>query len=58
GVRFAVSAAPPKSPSTQPFRVAGDLPEHWTAVPYGKPFPNIACRVVATAARTARLGGR
>jgi mycobactin phenyloxazoline synthetase len=21
-------------------------PAHWTAVPYGKPFPNIACRVV------------
>nr|WP_163758035.1 non-ribosomal peptide synthetase [Mycobacterium botniense] len=22
-------------------------PAHWTAVPYGKPFPNIACRVVS-----------
>ncbi|MCV7258321.1 non-ribosomal peptide synthetase [Mycobacterium shimoidei] len=24
----------------------GELPEQWTAVPYGKPLPNIACRVV------------
>jgi mycobactin phenyloxazoline synthetase len=25
---------------------AADPPAHWTAVPYGTPFPNIACRVV------------
>jgi mycobactin phenyloxazoline synthetase len=25
---------------------AGDLPGHWTAVPYGVPFTNNACRVV------------
>ena len=25
---------------------ATDLPADWTAVPYGTPFPNIACRVV------------
>lgn len=25
----------------------GDLPAHWTSVPYGTPFPNNACRVVA-----------
>lgn len=25
-----------------------DPPAHWTAVPYGTPFPNNACRVVAT----------
>ncbi|MGV0794576.1 non-ribosomal peptide synthetase [Mycolicibacterium sp. XJ1819] len=24
-----------------------DLPPHWTSVPYGAPFPNNACRVVA-----------
>ncbi|OBA74472.1 non-ribosomal peptide synthetase [Mycobacterium sp. 1554424.7] len=29
------------------FEVDGDMPEDWTAVPYGKPFPNIACRVVS-----------
>ena len=29
------------------FEVDGDLPDDWTAVPYGKPFPNIACRVVS-----------
>ncbi|OBI45071.1 non-ribosomal peptide synthetase [Mycobacterium sp. E796] len=28
------------------FEVDADMPEDWTAVPYGKPFPNIACRVV------------
>ncbi|OHU98270.1 non-ribosomal peptide synthetase [Mycobacterium talmoniae] len=26
-----------------------DPPAHWTAVPYGTPFPNIACRVVNAA---------
>jgi mycobactin phenyloxazoline synthetase len=25
----------------------GDPPAHWTSIPYGKPFPNNACRVVA-----------
>jgi mycobactin phenyloxazoline synthetase len=29
------------------FEVDGDMPEGWTAVPYGKPFTNIACRVVS-----------
>jgi len=29
------------------FEVNGDLPDDWTAVPYGNPFPNIACRVVS-----------
>lgn len=24
-----------------------DLPSDWTAIPYGRPFPNMACRVVA-----------
>ena len=24
-----------------------DPPRHWTSVPYGTPFPNNACRVVA-----------
>ncbi|MEB3983440.1 amino acid adenylation domain-containing protein [Mycobacterium sp. 663a-19] len=28
------------------FEVDDDLPADWTAVPYGVPFPNIACRVV------------
>lgn len=28
---------------------AGELPEHWAAVPYGKPFANNACRVVNAA---------
>ncbi|OMC16193.1 non-ribosomal peptide synthetase [Mycobacterium sp. SP-6446] len=28
------------------FEVSDDLPADWTAVPYGVPFPNIACRVV------------
>jgi mycobactin phenyloxazoline synthetase len=28
------------------FEVGEDSPADWTAVPYGKPFPNIACRVV------------
>ncbi|MBU9765739.1 amino acid adenylation domain-containing protein [Mycobacterium sp. TNTM28] len=28
---------------------ARDLPDGWTAVPYGKPFPNNACRVVNAA---------
>jgi mycobactin phenyloxazoline synthetase len=28
------------------FEVDARMPEDWTAVPYGKPFPNIACRVV------------
>ncbi|MGB8388303.1 amino acid adenylation domain-containing protein [Mycobacterium sp.] len=28
------------------FEVGADMPADWTAVPYGKPFPNIACRVV------------
>lgn len=28
------------------FEVGDDLPTDWTAVPYGVPFPNIACRVV------------
>ncbi|OBG26707.1 non-ribosomal peptide synthetase [Mycobacterium sp. 852002-51057_SCH5723018] len=28
------------------FEVSEELPAHWTAVPYGRPFPNIACRVV------------
>lgn len=28
---------------------AKELPEHWTAVPYGAPFPNNACRVVNAA---------
>ncbi|OBI89679.1 non-ribosomal peptide synthetase [Mycobacterium sp. 1245805.9] len=28
------------------FEVDADMPGEWTAVPYGKPFPNIACRVV------------
>ena len=27
--------------------VEGDPPAHWTSVPYGTPFPNNACRVVA-----------
>jgi mycobactin phenyloxazoline synthetase len=31
------------------FEVDGDMPEGWTAVPYGKPFTNIACRVVSEA---------
>lgn len=26
-----------------------DPPAHWTAVPYGTPFPNVACRVVSEA---------
>jgi mycobactin phenyloxazoline synthetase len=28
------------------FEVAEEMPADWTAVPYGIPFPNIACRVV------------
>lgn len=28
------------------FEVDAELPADWTAVPYGRPFPNIACRVV------------
>ena len=35
------------------------LPGDWTAVPYGMPFPNIACRVVNDSRRRLpRLGGR
>ncbi|MCP9276687.1 non-ribosomal peptide synthetase [Mycolicibacterium arenosum] len=29
------------------FEVTGDIPEVWPSVPYGLPFPNIACRVVS-----------
>ncbi|MEE6179672.1 non-ribosomal peptide synthetase [Mycobacterium sp. 050134] len=28
------------------FEVTEELPADWTAVPYGRPFPNMACRVV------------
>ena len=28
------------------FEVGEDMPADWTAVPYGRPFPNISCRVV------------
>ncbi|BBX62368.1 phenyloxazoline synthase MbtB [Mycobacterium saskatchewanense] len=28
------------------FEVTEELPSDWTAVPYGRPFPNMACRVV------------
>ena len=28
------------------YEVGEDMPADWTAVPYGRPFPNMACRVV------------
>lgn len=47
GVRFAgLGGATETAVHATIFEVGKDLPEHWTAVPYGKPFPNIACRVV------------
>ncbi|ORW51320.1 non-ribosomal peptide synthetase [Mycobacterium paraense] len=48
GVRFAgLGGATETAVHATIFEVTADLPDHWTAVPYGKPFPNIACRVVA-----------
>jgi mycobactin phenyloxazoline synthetase len=47
GVRFAgLGGATETAVHATIFEVTEDLPGHWTAVPYGKPFPNIACRVV------------
>ncbi len=47
GVRFAgLGGATETAVHATIFEVTADLPDHWTAVPYGKPFPNTACRVV------------
>ena len=47
GVRFAgLGGATETAVHATIFEVDGDPPDGWTAVPYGKPFPNIACRVV------------
>ncbi|OBF62730.1 non-ribosomal peptide synthetase [Mycobacterium sp. 852002-50816_SCH5313054-b] len=47
GVRFAgLGGATETAVHATIFEVTEELPDHWTAVPYGKPFPNIACRVV------------
>ncbi|OBG41131.1 non-ribosomal peptide synthetase, partial [Mycobacterium sp. E3198] len=47
GVRFAgLGGATETAVHATIFEVTGDPPDHWTAVPYGRPFPNIACRVV------------
>ncbi|OBI52294.1 non-ribosomal peptide synthetase [Mycobacterium sp. E787] len=47
GVRFAgLGGATETAVHATIFEVDDDLPDDWTAVPYGRPFPNIACRVV------------
>ena len=47
GVRFAgLGGATETAVHATIFEVDDDLPNDWTAVPYGRPFPNIACRVV------------
>ncbi len=47
GVRFAgLGGATETAVHATIFEVDEDLPNDWTAVPYGKPFPNMACRVV------------
>jgi mycobactin phenyloxazoline synthetase len=47
GVRFAgLGGATETAVHATIFEVGADMPPDWTAVPYGKPFPNIACRVV------------
>jgi mycobactin phenyloxazoline synthetase len=47
GMRFAgLGGATETAIHATIFEVGEDLPADWTAVPYGKPFPNIACRVV------------
>jgi mycobactin phenyloxazoline synthetase len=47
GVRFAgLGGATETAVHGTLFEVGDDLPDHFTAVPYGRPFPNVACRVV------------
>jgi mycobactin phenyloxazoline synthetase len=47
GMRFAgLGGATETAVHATIFEVGADVPTDWTAVPYGKPFPNIACRVV------------
>ncbi|MCV7380695.1 non-ribosomal peptide synthetase [Mycobacterium alsense] len=47
GVRFAgLGGATETAVHATIYEVGDDMPADWTAVPYGKPFPNIACRVV------------
>lgn len=47
GLRFAgLGGATETAVHATIFEVTGELPADWTAVPYGRPFPNIACRVV------------
>lgn len=47
GLRFAgLGGATETAVHATLFEVGADLPPEWTAVPYGTPFTNIACRVV------------
>ncbi|OBG36094.1 non-ribosomal peptide synthetase [Mycobacterium alsense] len=47
GVRFAgLGGATETAVHATLYEVDDHMPAGWTAVPYGKPFPNIACRVV------------
>ena len=47
GVRFAGLGGATETAIHNTICEPGELPPHWTAVPFGRPLPNNACRVVA-----------